>query len=117
MVTGLAVIDSRILSTITVLYIILYATVTLAEIQCYYPDGFTIAPVHIPCDSSALGTPKWALACCRSDPNAYYISNSLCYNNRVLSRESCTDETWGSHDYAQICTKSWFTLLLLEPSD
>lgn len=105
MVTGLAVIDSRILSTLTVLYIILRATVTIAEIQCYYPEGFTIVPVYIPCNPSALGTPQCALARCRSDPNAYCISNGLCYDNGVLSRESCTDEISGSHDYAQICTK------------
>lgn len=75
-----------------------------AEIPCYYPDGFTIAPLHIPCNSSALGTPQSATACCRNYTNNYCLSNGLCYYDGVLSRGSCTDKTWKSPSCAQDCT-------------
>lgn len=102
----LAFLESRLLITsLTILCIILRATVTLAEISCYYPDGYTIAPLHIPCNSSAVGTPKSATACCRDYPNAYCVSNGLCYDEGVLSRGSCTDKTWKSPSCAQECTR------------
>ena len=99
------------------IFLLLCTTGISAEIPCYYPDGSTIAPLHIPCNTSALGTPQSASACCRNYSNAYCVSNGLCYEDGVLSRGSCTDKSWKSPSCAQDCTTGWVFLPMLMSSD
>lgn len=91
-------------TSLAIVLFLLYTPSILAEIPCYYPDGFTIAPLHTPCNTSASDTPQSASSCCRNYANAYCVSNGLCYDEGVLSRGSCTDKTWKSPSCPQVCT-------------
>jgi len=60
---------------------------------CYFPDG-TIAS-DSPCTNSTTS------ACCAAD--AYCLDNGLCLTDMVLSRGSCTDQTWKASECASYC--------------
>lgn len=65
-----------------------WTLVSVATAQkCWYPDGKTQAP-DIPCKSG--NEPS---ACCGADD--FCMDNGLCLHLGVLSRGSCTDQTWG----------------------
>ncbi|KAG8628369.1 hypothetical protein KVT40_004242 [Elsinoe batatas] len=66
-----------------------------AQTTCYYPDK-TIASTDIPCSSNGQAT-----HCCPSD--SFCMSHGLCAGGGVLSRASCTDQTWGAEQCARVC--------------
>ncbi|KAK8227522.1 hypothetical protein HDK90DRAFT_62309 [Phyllosticta capitalensis] len=65
---------------------------------CWYPDGETI-PDDVPCNTTA-GENGDATACCGKD--ALCMANGLCLNWGILSRGSCTDNSWGK-GCPQVC--------------
>lgn len=65
---------------------LIYSVDALAT--CYAADGVTIAPDHIPCDSTAETS-----SCCRSD--AFCTDSGLCFREGHYARGSCTDRNWG----------------------
>lgn len=68
---------------------------------CYFPDG-TVSAHDFPCHSSSIG--DGASACCGD--TAMCLSNNLCLNQdgaELISRGSCTDETWQSSECGQYC--------------
>ena len=70
---------------------------------CYNPDGSIAADT--PCTNSTMS------ACCAAD--AYCLDNGLCITAMILSRGSCTDQTWKASECASYCQNG--TLLLLLP--
>lgn len=76
---------------------------TSAE-ACYYPDG-SVAALDTPCHSSSTG--GGASACC-TYPDIC-LDNKLCLaqggvsDAAVISRGSCTDQTWKSSGCSQYC--------------
>ncbi|KAK8183542.1 uncharacterized protein BKA78DRAFT_45011 [Phyllosticta capitalensis] len=70
---------------------------------CWYPDGKTI-PDDVPCNTTA-GENGDATACCGKD--ALCMANGLCLNWGILSRGSCTDNSWGK-GCPQVCKDSEF---------
>ncbi|KAK3723621.1 hypothetical protein LTR37_001502 [Vermiconidia calcicola] len=86
-------------SSISPLYILCalaIPAITAAQ-RCYYPDGETIA-VDKPCDTSAAFS-----ACCNE--GAFCLENGLCYGDGVISRGSCTDQSWSDAACASHCTE------------
>lgn len=62
---------------------------------CYYPDGLTVSQ-DIPCNTDAS-----ASSCCPSD--SFCMDNGLCFGGGVVSRASCTDQSWESEQCADYC--------------
>ncbi|MCJ1404017.1 hypothetical protein MMC11_007241 [Xylographa trunciseda] len=79
------------------------AIITIARAQlCWYPDGKTQAP-DSPCQ---VGTTS---SCCGQQADgspAYCLSNGLCLSDMVVSRGSCTDQTWQSSACSQHCQQT-----------
>lgn len=88
--------------------LLLLATTTFAALPCYFPDQTTIAPIQVPCNSSASNTTSSASACCRDTPNTYCLSNGLCLSNGQTYRGSCTDKTWGAEGCPKDCVDREF---------
>ncbi|KAK8206138.1 hypothetical protein IWZ01DRAFT_553165 [Phyllosticta capitalensis] len=65
---------------------------------CWYPDRKTI-PDDVPCNTTAAENGD-ATACCGKD--ALCMANGLCLNWGILSRGSCTDNSWGK-GCPQVC--------------
>lgn len=68
---------------------------------CYFPDG-AVATHDTPCHT--LSTGDGASACC-ADADVC-LDNHLCLaqaGGEVISRGSCTDETWESPECSQYC--------------
>ena len=61
---------------------------------CYYPDSSV--STDIPCDSTAPDS-----SCCGS--NSFCLSDGLCLNGNIVTRASCTDNTWASEACATQC--------------
>ena len=79
---------------------------TMANANCYYPDG-SIATADTPCNSAANGT---SVSPCCANSNIC-VDNALCLTpcltvNRlpIIYRGSCTDKTWKSPECAQYCS-------------
>lgn len=73
--------------------ILLLATTTSAQ-KCFYPDG-TLSSSDTPCSTEGHSS------CCNAD--SYCMDNGLCFGGGIVSRGSCTDETWGSDACAGFC--------------
>ncbi|KUJ14984.1 uncharacterized protein LY89DRAFT_671378 [Mollisia scopiformis] len=70
---------------------------------CYYPDGVTTEPNHVPCNTT-LSTS----ACC--DPLDSCTTSGLCLGRTGFNyRGSCTDKTWTSDNCASGCHSDPFT--------
>lgn len=68
---------------------------------CYYPDG-SIPPRDTPCHSPSIG--DGASACCAESDIC--LDNGLCLANsgsELISRGSCTDQSWQSPECSQYC--------------
>ncbi|KAF2169784.1 hypothetical protein M409DRAFT_52285 [Zasmidium cellare ATCC 36951] len=63
--------------------------------QCFFPDGSD--STDVPCNSSATHS-----ACCAS--TSYRLSNGVCLSSGILSRGSCTDQSWDADGCGQYCT-------------
>ncbi|THW47840.1 hypothetical protein D6D25_04281, partial [Aureobasidium pullulans] len=63
---------------------------------CYYPDGLTPSD-DIPCNSNAATS-----SCCPT--GSFCMDNGLCFGGGVVSRASCSDQSWASAECAQYCT-------------
>lgn len=62
---------------------------------CYYPEGVTIEPGHVPCNQTISG----ASACC--DPLDSCSVSGYCLGRSGWDyRGSCTDQSWSSPDCA-----------------
>jgi hypothetical protein len=71
-----------------------------AASSCYYPDGVTIDPTHVPCNST-IGTSS----CC--DPLDSCTTSGLCLGRTGFNyRGSCTDKTWTSFNCPSSCHAS-----------
>lgn len=79
---------------------------------CYYPNG--TSSVDTPCHSDNA-----ASACCNE--GATCLSNGLCLGGSIVSRGSCTDQSWESPDCPQYCAdgkhslQAALNLFLLQP--
>jgi len=76
-----------------------------AQGQCFLPDG-TVAYGDVPCGSSSP-------AQCCSSIGGICLSNGLCFNPSVnlISRSSCTDQTWAASVCTTICKTSELVVL------
>ena len=69
---------------------------------CYFPDG-SVSPQDIPCHS--FFPAGGASACCGAADVC--LNNKLCLaqtGGELISRGSCTDQTWQSLECPQICS-------------
>ncbi|MCJ1383250.1 hypothetical protein MMC17_006888 [Xylographa soralifera] len=99
----MAMVLARSLSMGTLQSILAFITIVRAQL-CWYPDGKTQAP-DSPCQVGA------ASSCCGQQADgspAYCLSNGLCLSDMVVSRSSCTDQTWQSSACSQHCQQSTF---------
>ncbi|KAM3087452.1 hypothetical protein ACMFMG_001539 [Clarireedia jacksonii] len=84
-------------------------TLTLAadaSSTCWYPDGITAEPAHVPCNQTISG----ASACC--DPNDSCTTSGMCLGaSGWVYRGSCTDSSWKSGNCA-----NQFTDCITEPT-
>lgn len=74
---------------------------------CYYPDGLTPSD-DIPCNSNAA-----ASSCCPT--GSFCMDNGLCFGGGVVSRASCSDQSWASAECAQYCTDGTSRLTDMKP--
>jgi len=75
---------------------LLSASVNAAAGTCYYPDGKTIEPNHLPCNQTISA----ASACC--DPLDSCSTSGFCLGRSGwIYRGSCTDQGWGSANCAK----------------
>ncbi|RKF56083.1 hypothetical protein OnM2_084033 [Erysiphe neolycopersici] len=65
----------------------------LAVSTCWYPDGITSEPNHVPCNQ----TINYASACCAPQDAC---SGGLCVSVYGAYRGSCTDQSWNSPNCA-----------------
>ena len=68
---------------------------------CYFPDG-SQSPRDTPCHTPSVG--DGASACCAYSDIC--LDNNLCLAQsgaEVITRGSCTDETWQSPECSQYC--------------
>ncbi|KAF2152385.1 hypothetical protein K461DRAFT_268342 [Myriangium duriaei CBS 260.36] len=72
---------------------------TTAAQTCYFPDKITPSQ-DIPCNAGSVQ----GSSCCPAD--SFCMSNGLCMNGGVLSRGTCTDQTWQSGACTDACTNS-----------
>lgn len=70
-----------------------------ASRACYYPDG-SAAALDIPCQDTNHS------ACC--GPDSYCLANNLCIQKLVLTRSSCTDQTWKAPECPYYCRDGMF---------
>ncbi len=86
----------------TILSVFILGNAVIANAQtCYYPDG-SVSSRDTPCHSPSVG--DGASACC-GYPDIC-LSNGLCLSQwgaEVVSRGSCTDESWQSPECSQYC--------------
>ncbi|MCJ1318708.1 hypothetical protein MMC15_004038 [Xylographa vitiligo] len=85
----------------TLLPVLALSAIVRAQL-CWYPDGKTQA-ADTPCQ---VGT---AASCCGQQADgspAYCLSNGLCLSDMVVSRGSCTDQTWQSSACSQHCQQN-----------
>ena len=84
------------------LLIVFLGNSMMADAQkCYYPDG-SVASTDSPCHSPSIK--DGASACC--DSIDICLNNGLCLaqaGGEVISRGSCTDQTWQSTECSQYC--------------
>ncbi|TVY71524.1 hypothetical protein LSUE1_G005372 [Lachnellula suecica] len=74
----------------------LIASVYASLGTCFYPDGKTTAPGHVPCNQT-ISTPS---ACC--DPLDSCSTSGFCLGRSGwIYRGSCTDQSWGSANCAR----------------
>lgn len=75
----------------------------MADAQtCFYPDG-SVSTHDTPCHSPSIG--DGASACCGSTDIC--LNNSLCLAQsgaELVTRGSCTDQTWQSPECPQYCS-------------
>ena len=75
----------------------------MANVQtCYFPDG-SKATSDTPCQESSSAS-DGASACCNSADAC--LESHLCLEQSggpVISRGSCTDQTWRSQECSQYC--------------
>lgn len=86
----------QLFSSYTIGYLLLLLAGRSVSQSCWYPDHQTQAQADVPCDPNADVS-----ACC--GPNAFCLSNGLCYIDGTVSRGSCTDKNWGP-ECANVCT-------------
>ena len=65
--------------------------ISLCTSQCYHPDG-SVAFTDVPCSKCSR-----SIAC--YSPQAYCLTNNLCWTDMTLSRGACTDQTWKASVY------------------
>lgn len=68
---------------------------------CYWPSGIA-ASTFFPCEPSQPNS-----ACCSTSD--YCLSNGLCFDagaNNVLTRQTCTDQTWSDNACPKYCLQS-----------
>ena len=84
------------------LWIVFLGIVVMADAQtCYYPDG-SVASADSPCHSPSIK--DGASACCNSVDIC--LNNGLCLSQsggEMISRGSCTDQSWQSIECSQYC--------------
>lgn len=87
---------------IEVLFVLLGNGILVDAQTCYYPDG-SVSSHDTPCHSLLIGDE--ASACC-----GYLdvcLDNGLCLAQagaELVSRGSCTDQTWQSPECSQYCS-------------
>lgn len=70
---------------------------SVAAVDCFYPDGVTTDPNHVPCNSTISTS-----SCC--DPLDSCTNSGLCLGRTGFNyRGSCTDKTWTSANCASEC--------------
>ncbi|KAI0426009.1 hypothetical protein F5Y09DRAFT_351710 [Xylaria sp. FL1042] len=82
------------------------------EVQCWAPDGKTLADNEtvVPCNKLGIQQEGVYSSCCRLDGDAkqrdYCTTSGLCLStlDGVLRREYCTDKTWKSPACVNVCT-------------
>jgi len=79
--------------TLRPLFLLSIHFLTAFSSTCYFPDGSIASDT--PCTNST------ASACCAAD--AYCLDNGLCITAMILSRGSCTDQTWKASECASYC--------------
>ena len=88
---------------LAVLFVSFLGNITMTNAQtCYYPDG-SVAPPDTPCHSPSVG--DGASACCNHGDVC--LDNNLCLaqsSGELITRGSCTDETWQSPECSQYCS-------------
>ncbi|KAI0809960.1 hypothetical protein GGR55DRAFT_146769 [Xylaria sp. FL0064] len=81
------------------------------EVQCWAPDGKTLADNEtvVPCNKLGIQQEGVYSSCCRLDGDAkqrdYCTTSGLCLStlDGVLRREYCTDATWKSPACVNVC--------------
>jgi hypothetical protein len=73
------------------------STTAASSSLCFYPDGITTDPNHVPCNSTISTS-----ACC--DPLDSCTDSGICLGRTGFNyRGSCTDKTWTSSNCASEC--------------
>lgn len=83
-----------------------------AEVQCWAPDGKTLADNEtvVPCNKLGIQQDGVYSSCCRLDGDAeqrdYCLTSGLCVSrlDNVYRREFCTDKLWKSPACVNVCT-------------
>ncbi|KAI1361746.1 hypothetical protein F5Y08DRAFT_12165 [Xylaria arbuscula] len=83
-----------------------------AEVQCWAPDGKTLADNEtvVPCNKLGIQQDGVYSSCCRLDGDPtkrdFCLTNGLCISTESnrSQREYCTDKTWKSPACVNICT-------------
>ena len=78
---------------------------------CYFPDG-SAATRDTPC--RALSSNQASACCGYSD---LCLDNGLCYGHGVVSRGTCTDQSWQSGECAQTCRDCKFSTMICEEQE
>ncbi|CAG8975010.1 hypothetical protein HYALB_00012143 [Hymenoscyphus albidus] len=73
---------------------------TTALDQCFYPDGKTVDPQHVPCNQTAGIATNTFSSCC-SRPDACTTSGLCLGSAGWVYRGSCTDASWASPNCAK----------------
>jgi hypothetical protein len=84
---------------------------TAQEVECWAPDGVTMADntTYVPCNKLGIEQEGVYSSCCQldGDPDKRDLctTTGLCLRRGVLSRGYCTDRNWDSPACVNVCTE------------
>jgi hypothetical protein len=88
---------------------LLSSITTAQEVECWAPDGITLADntTYVPCNKLGITQEGVYSSCCNLDGEPgerdLCTTTGLCLNNGVLHRGFCTDKNWDSPACVKVC--------------